>query len=242
VADVHSKPDDALRVLAVMAHPDDPEFFCGGTIARWSAEGNHISYCLLTHGERGADNAETDPQELARRRVLEQRAAADLLGVKQVWFLDHPDGYLLPNLELRKDITRILRQVRPHTVITSDPTNYFPGRLRINHPDHRAAGEAVLAAVFPAVRSSLYFPELETQEGLKPHKVRTVFVAGAQHPNTTIDVTEFMDLKLAAIAEHASQIDDLKALQERIRDRMLDEETNAQNPRYVERFMRIDLS
>jgi LmbE family N-acetylglucosaminyl deacetylase len=242
VADVHSKPDDSLRVLVVFAHPDDPEFFCGGTVARWSAEGNRICYCLLTHGERGADGSETDPQELAQRRMLEQQAAADLLGVEQVLFLDHPDGYLLPNLELRKDVTRVLRRIRPHTVITSDPTNYFPGRLRINHPDHRAAGEAVLAAVFPAVRSSLYFPELETQEGLKPHKVRTVYVAGAQHPNTTIDVTEFMHLKLDAIAKHASQIGDLQALQERIRKRMLDEGADAQDPRYVERFLRIDLS
>jgi LmbE family N-acetylglucosaminyl deacetylase len=241
VADDHSRSDDALRVLVVFAHPDDPEFFCGGTVARWSSEGRPISYCLLTHGERGADGSEIDPQELAQRRSLEQQAAADLLGVEQVVFLDHPDGYLVPNLELRKDITRVLRQIRPHTVITSDPTNYFPGRLRINHPDHRAAGEAVLAAVFPAVRSSLYFPELETQEGLKPHLVQTVFVAGAQHPNTTIDVTEFMHLKLAAIAEHASQIDDLQALQERIRKRMLDEGAGAQNPRYVERFLRIDL-
>ncbi|HEY71564.1 MAG TPA: PIG-L family deacetylase [Anaerolineae bacterium] len=241
MANVHSKPDDTLRVLVVLAHPDDPEFFCGGTVARWSSEGNRISYCLLTHGERGADGCEIDLQELAQRRRLEQQAAADLLGVEQVVFLDHPDGYLLPNLELRKDVTRVLRQIRPHTVITSDPTNYFPGRLRINHPDHRAAGEAVLAAVFPAVRSSLYFPELETQEGLKPHKVQTVFVAGAQHPNTTIDVTEFMHLKLAAIAEHASQIDDLHALHERVRKRMLDEGADAQMPRYVERFLRIDL-
>jgi LmbE family N-acetylglucosaminyl deacetylase len=241
VTETHFTHADDNRVLVVLAHPDDPEFFCGGTVARWSAEGKDIRYCLLTHGERGADGSEIDPQELAQLRELEQQAAADLLGVQQVLFLDHPDGYLLPNLELRKDITRVLRKIRPHSVITSDPSNFFPGRLRINHPDHRAAGEAVLAAVFPAVRSSLYFPELESEEGLKPHKVKTVFVAGTQQPNTTIDVTDFMDLKLAAIAKHASQIGDLQALQERIRKRMQDATADPQNPRYVERFLRIDL-
>ena len=231
----------ASKVLVVRAHPDDPEFFCGGTVARWTSEGSKISYCLLTHGERGADESGTDVTELAQIRMAEQKAAAKLLGVDTVLFLDHPDGYLMPNLELRRDIARVIRQLRPQTVITCDPSTHFPRFRSINHADHRAAGEATLDAVFPVARSSLYFPELETEEGLKPHKVDTVFIAGSNHPNTEVDVTQFVDQKLAALAQHASQIRDMEAVKDRVRERMRDPQSPADNPRYIERFLRIDL-
>jgi LmbE family N-acetylglucosaminyl deacetylase len=229
------------RVLVVLAHPDDPEFFCGGTVARWSAEGSQVSYCLLTHGERGADGSGIDLQELAQTRVREQRAAAEIIGVEQVLFLDHPDGYLTPSIELRKDIVRVIRSVRPQTVVTCDPTAYFPRFRRISHADHRAAGEATLDAVFPAARSSLYFPELESEEGLKPHKVGTVFIAGTNHPNTDIDVTEYIDKKLAALAQHVSQIHDIEAMKKRVRERLRVSQESDDNPHYVERFLRIDV-
>jgi LmbE family N-acetylglucosaminyl deacetylase len=228
-------------VLVVLAHPDDPEFFCGGTVARWSAEGSRVSYCLLTRGERGADGHGIDTQKLAERRIEEQKAAAGLLGVEEVIFLGHPDGYLVADLELRKDIVRVIRKAKPQTVITCDPTTFFPRYATINHADHRAAGQAALDAVFPAARSSLYFPELEDEEGLAPHKVRTVFIAGTNHPNAEVDVTAFVEQKLAAIAKHASQISDPDALKQRVLERMLDGQSPQDAPRYFERFLRIAL-
>ncbi|MCJ7566848.1 MAG: PIG-L family deacetylase, partial [Anaerolineales bacterium] len=114
------------RVLVVLAHPDDPEFFCGGTIARWVASGREITYCLLTRGDKGSDDESCSTQELAEIREAEQRAAAKVLGVHDVRFLNELDGYVLPTLELRSDIVRVIRQVKPQVVITCDPTNFFP--------------------------------------------------------------------------------------------------------------------
>ncbi len=229
------------RVLVVLAHPDDPEFFCGGTIARWAASGREITYCLLTRGDKGSDDDSLSTQELAEIREVEQRAAAKVLGVHEVMFLKELDGYVLPTLDLRRDIVRVIRQVKPQVVITCDPTNFFPSKTYINHADHRAAGQATLDAVFPAARSALYFPALSQEEGLAPHKVREVYVAGAQHPNITVDITEFFNQKVSALSEHRSQIKDITALEERMRKRMLDPESPPDDPRYVERFRRIVL-
>jgi LmbE family N-acetylglucosaminyl deacetylase len=233
--------DQPIRILVVLAHPDDPEFYCGGTVAMWAREGRQIVYCLLTQGEKGNDDGDADPKTIAELRMDEQRRAADILGVKEVIFLDHPDGYLTPDLNLRRDVVRVIRQVRPDVVITCDPTNFFPSDRYINHPDHRAAGQATLDAVFPAAGSGLYFSELNAEEGLSSHKVNQVYVAGAQQSNTVIDVTETMDVKLAALREHASQIHDFEAMEKRLRKRMLDRESPPDSPRYVERFKRIDL-
>jgi len=230
------------RVLVVLAHPDDPEFFCGGTLALWAEQGREIEYCLLTRGDKGADDADTDPVALAHLREAEQRAAAAVLGVRQVRFLDLADGYLTPDLALRKQVVRVLRQVRPDIVVTCDPTNFFPSDRYINHPDHRAAGQATLDAVFPAAGSGMFFPELERERGLRPHKVSTVYVAEAQHPNTTVDVTAFLDRKVAALREHKSQINDMEGLDGRMREWLLDPDSPPDSPRYVEHFHRIDLS
>jgi LmbE family N-acetylglucosaminyl deacetylase len=228
-------------VLVVLAHPDDPEFFCGGTLALWAQQGREIEYCLLTRGDKGADDAETDPVALAHLREAEQRAAAAVLGVRQVRFLDLPDGYLTPDLALRKQVVRVLRQARPDIVVTCDPTNFFPSDRYINHPDHRAAGQATLDAVFPAAGSALFFPELMRDEGLAPHKVRQVYVAMPQTPNTLVDVTAFIERKIAALREHRSQIPDPAGLEARIRERLLDPAGPPDAPRYVERFRLIDL-
>ncbi|MCJ7825313.1 MAG: PIG-L family deacetylase [Anaerolineales bacterium] len=229
------------RVLVVLAHPDDPEFFCGGTIARWTASGREITYCLLTRGDKGADDERLSTQELAEIRETEQRAAAKILGVHEVMFLNELDGYVLPTLELRSDIVRVIRQVKPQIVITCDPTNFFSGNSYINHADHRAAGQATLDAVYPAARSALYFPKLSQEEGLQPHKVREVYISGAQHPNITVDITDFFNQKVSALSEHRSQIKDITALEERMRKRMLDPEGPPDDPRYIERFRRIEL-
>lgn len=230
----------AARVLVVLAHPDDPEFFCGGTLALWAQAGRQIDYCLLTRGDKGADDG-TDPAGLAATRQAEQRAAASILGVSQVRFLDYPDGYLVPDLDLRREVVRAIRQAKPTVVVTCDPTNFFPSDRYINHPDHRAAGQVTLDAVFPAAGSRMFFPEL-LQEGLEPHKVSQVYVAIPQTPNTVIDVTAFFDRKIQALRQHVSQIGDPEALVSRLQDRMLDPSSPPECPRYVERFRRIDLA
>jgi LmbE family N-acetylglucosaminyl deacetylase len=236
------RPEEAAtRVLVVLAHPDDPEYYCGGTVARWCAEGRSVTYCLLTRGDKGADESAVDPASLARLREAEQRAAARLLGVREVIFLDHPDGYLVPDLNLRRDIVGIIRRVRADIVVTCDPTSFIPSTSYLNHPDHRAAGQATLDAVFPAAGSGLFFPELEREQGLKPYTVGQVYVAGALHPNTTVDVTAYLDRKVAALREHKSQIQDLDGLEARIREWLLDPQSPPEAPRYIEDFQRIDL-
>lgn len=227
------------RVLVVMAHPDDPEFFCGGTVARWAAEGREISYCLLTRGDKGADQPGVDPSALSRTREAEQRSAAAVLGVNEVCFLGYRDGELHVDQQLRQDVARVVRQVRPYTVVTSDPSNFYS--TFVNHADHRVAGHAALDAVWPGARSALYYPSLYEEEGLEPHKVPEVYIAGPVHPDTVVDVTNFFDRKMEALAEHKSQIDDVEALAERLRERMMDPESPPDKPRYIERFKRIEL-
>jgi LmbE family N-acetylglucosaminyl deacetylase len=233
--------DQPFRVLVVLAHPDDPDFFCGGTVARWSAEGREVFFCLLTRGDKGVDNPNNDPEKLANIRVEEQRAAAKVLGVIEVLFMDHPDGFLIPDLNLRRDVVRVIRRIRPQIVVTCDPTNFFPSDRYINHPDHRAAGQAVLDAVFPAAGLGSYFPELINEEKLEPHKVSQVYVAGAKYPNTVVDVSDYMDLKIEALTKHRSQIRDVEELEKGLRERMLDPQSPPDAPRYTERFKRIDL-
>ncbi len=227
-------------VLVVMAHPDDPEFFCGGTVARWAAQGREIVYLLLTRGDKGADEPGVDPADLAKTRSEEQSAAAAVLGVKDVRFLDYHDGELRVDQGLRRDVTRVVRQVRPYTIVTSDPGNYYIFSF-VNHSDHRIAGHVALDAVWPGARSALYYPDLYHEEGLEPHRVREVFIAGAVHPDTKIDVTDYFDLKMKALAEHASQIEGMEDLEERLREGLLDPESPPDTPRLVERFKRIQL-
>jgi LmbE family N-acetylglucosaminyl deacetylase len=152
------------NILVVLAHPDDPEFFCGATLARWAADGHHISYCLLTCGDKGVKDRHSAPADLCAIRQVEQRAAASILGVEKVEFLAYSDGYIVPDLKLRRDIVRAIRLARPEVVVTSDPTNLFVGDAYINHPDHRYAGQAVLDAVFPAAGNHLFFEELISDE------------------------------------------------------------------------------
>ena len=236
---VEQRPE---RVLVVLAHPDDPEFFCGGTLALWAQQGRDIHYCLLTRGERGGDRVDTDPAELARVREAEQRAAAAVLGVSTVEFLDHPDGYLTADMAVRKQVVRAIRRVRPDILVTCDPANYYPGDRYINHPDHRAAGLAALEAVFPAAGSAMFFPELLAEEGLEPHMVRQVYVSLTHTPNTAVDVTLTLQRKVAALREHRSQIPDPAGLEARIRERLLDPDSLPGTPRFIERFRVIDLS
>lgn len=225
-------------ILVVLAHPDDPEFFCGASIARWASAGHKVTYCLVTCGDKGTKDRNLSSEELCAIRHKEQMAAADLLGVSKVRFLDHPDGYVVADLGLRRDITRVIRQERPDVVVTCDPLNLYIRDSYINHPDHRAAGQATLDAVFPTARDHLTFIELWREEGLEPHNVSEVWVSIPLQANTTLDVTEFWETKIRALLEHKSQIGEAKALVERMRDRR-DPESTPESPRYEEKFRRI---
>jgi LmbE family N-acetylglucosaminyl deacetylase len=228
------------QILVVLAHPDDPEFFCGGTIARWIEAGHLVSYCLLTCGDKGTGNRDLTPEELCIIRQNEQRSAAGVLGVDSVIFLNHPDGYLVPDLGLRKEITRVIRQKKPDVLVTCDPTNLYIRDSYINHPDHRAAGQATLDAVFPAARDHLNFIELWRDEKLEPHIVREVWISLPLEANVSVDITEYFEVKLRALNEHASQIGDPLQLKDRLRSRHTPD-SNLDEPRYEEHFRRLVL-
>lgn len=194
------------RVLLIQAHPDDAEFSCAGTIARWARAGAEVHYCSITSGDKGSDDPEMTGPDLATMREAEQRRAAEILGVKSVTFLGYQDAMLVPDLNLRRDLTRVMRRIRPTALVCQDPTMRYIGREYINHPDHIAAGEASLAAVFPSVRDRLTFPEL-LNEGLEPHKVPDVYIFGTALPDCWIDISDTIDVKLEALLAHASQVD-----------------------------------
>jgi LmbE family N-acetylglucosaminyl deacetylase len=229
--------EELQTILVVLAHPDDPEFFCGATIARWTQMGHTVHYCLLTRGDKGVRERPADPGQLARAREVEQRNAADVLGVREVIFLDFEDGYLVPDLAARKAVTRSIRRFRPDVVVSCDPTYIF-GENNINHPDHRAAGQIVVDALFPAVGNPMYFPDLIDEEGLAPVPVREVWLSVTGSPNTSIDVTPYWEEKIRALHCHVSQISDMAQLDERIRSRRTPDSTPEQ-PRYEEKFRRF---
>jgi LmbE family N-acetylglucosaminyl deacetylase len=209
VTETNDEPQTQKRVLIVMAHPDDGEFSCAGTVARWAAEGRDIYYCLVTDGQVGdAGDENITSAELAEVRQREAHAAARELGVQHdVIFLHYMDSRVEPTLELRGDIARVIRQVRPDVVICQDPTVRWSAQGYINHPDHRAAGEATLAAIMPVASTRLAFPELAAA-GLPPHNVREVYISGTQSPDRWVDIGGFLDKKIAALRAHKSQLRD----------------------------------
>lgn len=211
--------DQLQRVLVVLAHPDDPEFFCGATLAQWARAGKEIYYLLLTCGDKGSDNPEVTPEMLCADRVAEQRAAANIIGVKDITFLDYRDGELANTHDLRRDIVRAIRRVKPQIIVTCDPTALFRANVGVNHPDHRAAGAATIDAIFPAAGNRMYFPEL-LAEGLEPHMPQEVWMSLTNEPNTWVNVNDTLEIKLTALRAHKSQIKDPVALEKRIRDRL----------------------
>ncbi len=233
--------DSPQKVLVVLAHPDDPEFFCGATTARWVLAGHTVSYCVVTCGDKGTKDLTLNSDELCSIRQMEQRLAAQVLGVMDVRFLNYPDGYLVPDISLRRDITRVIRTVRPDVMVTCDPQTLFTSNGGLNHPDHRAAGQAALDAVFPAARDHLNFPELLKDENLEPHIVREVWVAGTLVPDVTLDVTDYWEIKIQALYAHKSQVGEPEKLAERMHNRRTADST-PEKPRYEEKFRRLILS
>jgi LmbE family N-acetylglucosaminyl deacetylase len=206
------------RALVIFSHPDDAEFGAAATIAHLVAAGARVDYVVTTDGGKGTDDPAVTSAQLTATREAEQRAAADLLGVSEIVHLGYPDGYLTPTLDLRRDIVRQIRRFRPDLVIAQNPMRRQDGNPFVGHPDHLATGEATLAAVYPAARDRLNFPEL-LEEGLEPWKVRQVLVTGVEHPNLFLDVSATFELGLQAIFAHVSQIADRAAVEQRMRER-----------------------
>ncbi len=228
--------DSPKHILVILAHPDDPEFFCGATLAKWARAGHKITYQLLTCGDKGFNDQtpkDMTSSDLCARRHDEQRAAADVIGAQAVHFMDLEDGYLIPSLDLRREVVRVIRREKPDILVTCDPQNLF-ALYGLNHPDHRAAGQIVLDAVFPAAGNKAFFPEL-LDEGLEPHMPKEVWCSLTSQPNVTMDVTDMWHTKLQAILKHKTQVQDPKALMERMKSRRAEDSTD-ENPRYEEKF------
>jgi len=209
-----AETDSVERILVVSAHPDDVDFGAAGSIATWTGQGIQVSYCICTDGDAGGSDESVSRAEMARLRRVEQTAAAATVGVTDLHWLAHPDGRLTATLELRRDISRVIRQVRPQRVLIQSPErNYI--RIFASHPDHLAAGEAGLCAVYPDSRNPFAHPELLERERLEPWTVREVWIMAHPEADTPVDITEVFDRKVAALRCHESQIgqrDDLEGM------------------------------
>ncbi|MDQ3824750.1 MAG: PIG-L family deacetylase [Actinomycetota bacterium] len=205
------------RVLVIAAHPDDVDFGSAGTIAIWTDAGLEVSYCILTDGDAGGFDPKVPRSAIAGIRQDEQRKAAAVLGVTDVEFLGYPDGRLVVSFELRRDITRVIRRTRPDRVVVHSPQRDLRN-VYGSHPDHLAAGEAALCAVYPDARNPFAHPELLQQEGLDAHTVREVWVVSANDKaDRYIDITDSFDRKIAALRAHTSQTAHMTDLEERMR-------------------------
>ena len=191
--------DTRPRVMAIFAHPDDAEFICSGTIARFVQNGYRAQYVLATSGDKGSDDRTATQEQLAATREAEQLAAAKVLGVEEVTFLRHHDGEVEVSIPFRRELAEVIRRGRPDVVLTFDPWQ----RYQI-HPDHRAVGQTALDAV-AAARDHMYYPE-QLVEGLTEHRCHNVYFFATDQPNYYVDITPTIELKIAALRAHTSQI------------------------------------
>ena len=222
------------RALLVSAHPDDSEFGAAGTVYQWVRDGWEFYYCICTDGSKGSEDPDMTAERLVPLRREEQRAAAAVLGVKEVHFLDHVDGELTYNKDFMRDIVRLIRKVKPYAVFSHD-TGQIVRNIFINHPDHRACGEVTLDAVYPLARNRPSFPEL-LEEGLEPYSAKEVYLWSASDTNYETDISDCLDVKFEALSKHASQIGNMEEMRERLKQFWRDPDG-----RYVERFRRIPL-
>ncbi len=197
--------EQVRRVLVIMAHPDDPDFTCGGAATQMARAGLEVTYMILTNGDKGNHNPEITRNQLIALRKIEQRAAADLCGVRHVMFMGEEDGFLQSTRELRARVTREIRRIRPELIICTDPDRYFVSDNYINHPDHRNAGLEAIDAIFPAADNPMFYPEM-MDEGYLPHKISQLYVFGHSAPNLRLDITGEIETKIAAILCHKTQI------------------------------------
>lgn len=209
-----------MNILVIVAHPDDPEFFCGGTIAKWCAEGHRVSYVLVTGGQKGSDVPDMTPEKLVAMRKIEQVEAAQILGVSDVKFLSYIDGELSNTLALQRDIAREIRRHQADIIVTTDPQTLHYGSLRVNHNDHRIMGIAVCDAAFPAANNRMYYPEL-LAEGFEMHQPKEIYFTGPVMPNTLVDISAYVPTKIAAIKKHISQVKEPDKIDARMQQGLL---------------------
>ena len=207
---------EVSRVLVVTAHPDDVDFGAGGTIAQWTAKGIEVAYCIATNGDQGGEDPDLPRDQMPVIRQREQRAAGAILGVTDIEFLNYRDGWLEPTIELRKKIVKAIRRVKPDRMIIQSPERNWD-RLGASHPDHMAAGEAAIQAVYPDARNRFAFMEL-LDEGLEPWRVKEVWVTSMTTPNHYIDITETFSKKMAALHAHESQTAHNSELEKMVRE------------------------
>lgn len=205
-----------MRILVVTAHPDDVDFGAGGSVATWTGEGHEVVYCLVTDGQAGGfDNSiPRDDMTVIRRR--EQTEAAAILGVTELHFLGFPDGAVVADLNLRREISAVIRKVKPDRVVTQSPERRYD-RIYASHPDHLATGEATLCAVYPDARNEFAFPELMSERDLTPHSAPELWIIGGPNPKTFVDITDVFELKMEALLCHKSQHRDTSGLPDRIK-------------------------
>jgi LmbE family N-acetylglucosaminyl deacetylase len=208
--------NEVERALIVTAHPDDVDFGSAGTVARWTAAGVEVTYCVCTDGDAGGFDEAVDRADIPRIRRAEQVEAAKQVGVRDVRFLGYPDGSLLPTIELRRDISRVIRQVRPQRMIIQSPDRIW-SRIGASHPDHLASGVAAIAAVYPDARNPYAHRELLLDEGLEAWSVSETWLMAHPEMNHWVDVTDTFDAKLAALRAHVSQTGHMEGFEERIR-------------------------
>lgn len=225
-----------ITVLGVCAHPDDLEFSAAGTFAKFSKSGAYCYYLICTDGSKGSNDPKATEKRLVEIRRNEQIAAGKIIGLKDVFFLKNRDAELVADLKLKKDIVRYIRKLKPDIVITTDPTFLYSSGF-INHTDHRAAGLAAIDAVYPLARDRLTFNELD-KEGLKPHRVKHIYLINFSNSNYAVDISDTMNLKLKALSCHRSQIS--KGSLEFVKKRNADA-GKQKGCRYAETFFKIDL-
>ena len=193
------------NILCIAAHPDDIEFSVAGSVAKWAREGRAVTFCLVTSGSSGTNEHTPHNHGLAPIREKECWDSGHILGAKEIIFLRYTDGIVEPTLGLRRDLTRVIRTVKPDLVTCNDPTVRWYGNGYLNHPDHRAVASAALDAIFPSAETRYIFPEL-LAEGLEPHKVKEVFIDYGNPPDVWIDVSQTLDVKIAALKAHVTQM------------------------------------
>ena len=229
------------RILVVTAHPDDVDFGVAGSVAVWTSQGIEVSYCIVTDGEAGGSDPSVPRREMAAIRRAEQTAAAECVGVTDLTFLGYPDGRVQASIELRRDISRVIRQVRPQRVVGQSPQRNFQ-RIYASHPDHLAAGEATLCAVYPDARNLFAHPELLSEEGLEPWTVPEVWMMVGAEVTAHVDTTEVIDRKVKALLCHTSQIADADAMDNLIRQwgAGIAKSVGLPEGSYAEAFQRIE--
>ena len=208
---------DVERILVVTAHPDDLDFGAGGTIAQWTAKGIAVSYCICTNGDQGGIDPTVTREQMKQIRRSEQRAAGVVLGVSDIHFLDYRDGWLTPTIELRKDIVRVIRKVRPQRMLIQSPERNW-NRLGASHPDHLAAGEAAIQAIYPDSGNPFAFEDLLHDEKLEPWEINEAWVMMSDGHDHHVDITDTFDKKMDALRAHVSQTAHAENLEERIRE------------------------